>query len=624
MSNSDEDSSLPLSKPLKTLKDVSKWVSGMDPFCVATVSLKPTQRLLLEKPKTLVCHDMQGGYREDSHNIVTIPPPCWTNAGHKHGVKVLGTFITEWNDGADHCAQILKDEASYQLFASQNLKLNLIGFLGFLTKSMHESKACSQVIWYDSVTNKGVLNWQNELNSNNSCYFDICDGIFLNYTWTDEQLSNSAVCAENNRRFDVYVGVDCFGRGCFGGGGWNTYLALQAIRRHNLSAAIFAPGWVYETRAKSEFTECQNKFWGLLKSYLYPHIMTTLPIVTSFCQGYGKELFSNGHKLDSLPWTNLSFQQLQPTNFDQIEYIGPRGGLEIKNVHYTEQAFLGGGCLKINATGDTKFKESQAILSLFECNCRMDEPSFVAVNFNMDKKGMIDLFLLIERTDEMESLLLGPCGPCINKQDVKIERQDESGSSSNADAHMLPMSEQIDFDAYGCLQKHEDIHHKVYQPLKGEALQTAQRICTGGNSIAEGWQSRYYIISEKNLPTIRGIKVVLAINSQAHLPHFDFSLLIGEIKITRMQDLMFEFPKFAHLKATDTLVKNGAKTKLLDTTLQWSIIPGSSSSNRTPASYSVFYSHADTSEKSSSEQHDRSISMKRSKETSTKKNKHRS
>eukprot|EP00794_Sanderia_malayensis_P009056 gene9056-10024_t len=594
MSNSDEDSSLPLSKPLKTLKDVSKWVSGMDPFCVATVSLKPTQRLLLEKPKTLVCHDMQGGYREDSHNIVTI---------HHLVGQMLATSMESQVD-------------------------NLIGFLGFLTKSMHESKACSQVIWYDSVTNKGVLNWQNELNSNN--------------------------------RFDVYVGVDCFGRGCFGGGGWNTYLALQAIRRHNLSAAIFAPGWVYETRAKSEFTECQNKFWGLLKSYLYPHIMTTLPIVTSFCQGYGKELFSNGHKLDSLPWTNLSFQQLQPTNFDQIEYIGPRGGLEIKNVHYTEQAFLGGGCLKINATGDTKFKESQAILSLFECNCRMDEPSFVAVNFNMDKKGMIDLFLLIERTDEMESLLLGPCGPCINKQDVKIERQDESGSSSNADAHMLPMSEQIDFDAYGCLQKHEDIHHKVYQPLKGEALQTAQRICTGGNSIAEGWQSRYYIISEKNLPTIRGIKVVLAINSQAHLPHFDFSLLIGEIKITRMQDLMFEFPKFAHLKATDTLVKNGAKTKLLDTTLQWSIIPGSSSSNRTPASYSVFYSHADTSEKghntvpcpavillslssnrvlhedicilglfqclcqSSSEQHDRSISMKRSKETSTKKNKHRS
>ena len=61
-----------------------------------------------------MCHDMAGGYLDDkwvqggtnegayaiwhwylidvfvyfSHNLVTLPPPCWTNAAHKHGVKV--------------------------------------------------------------------------------------------------------------------------------------------------------------------------------------------------------------------------------------------------------------------------------------------------------------------------------------------------------------------------------------------------------------------------------------------------------------------------------------------------------------------------------------------------------
>lgn len=34
-----------------------------------------------------------------SHHRITIPPPCWTNAAHRNGVKVLGTFITEWDDG---------------------------------------------------------------------------------------------------------------------------------------------------------------------------------------------------------------------------------------------------------------------------------------------------------------------------------------------------------------------------------------------------------------------------------------------------------------------------------------------------------------------------------------------
>lgn len=67
----------------------------------------------------------------------------------------------------------------------------LLDLVNKLTLKMHEKVPNSKVIWYDSVTRKGELKWQNELNELNSPYFDLCDGIFLNYTWTDENLANS-------------------------------------------------------------------------------------------------------------------------------------------------------------------------------------------------------------------------------------------------------------------------------------------------------------------------------------------------------------------------------------------------------------------------------------------------
>ena len=49
----------------------------------------------------------------------------------------------------------------------------------------------------------------------------MCDGIFLNYNWDEEKLAQSRAQA-SHRCGDVYVGIDVFGRGCYGGGGYNT------------------------------------------------------------------------------------------------------------------------------------------------------------------------------------------------------------------------------------------------------------------------------------------------------------------------------------------------------------------------------------------------------------------
>jgi mannosyl-glycoprotein endo-beta-N-acetylglucosaminidase len=52
------------------------------------------------------------GFVYFSHKLVTIPPPGWTHAAHLHGVPVLGTFITEWEEGAEVCSAFLASDAT--------------------------------------------------------------------------------------------------------------------------------------------------------------------------------------------------------------------------------------------------------------------------------------------------------------------------------------------------------------------------------------------------------------------------------------------------------------------------------------------------------------------------------
>ncbi|KAG1695767.1 Cytosolic endo-beta-N-acetylglucosaminidase 2 [Nymphon striatum] len=236
--------------PLKNLKDTYNWKN------VLTIHDNVTEfQSKLEsnsnRSKRLLCHDMAGG-----------------------------TLITEWDDGAEICKHFLKDVEAYTKLADALVEIafslkfdgwlinienpiqenqieNLVDFVKILTEKMHVKIEHSTVIWYDSVTKEGKLTWQNELNEMNRCFFDICDGIFVNYTWN---VNNLDKCVEEAgpRLHDVYIGVDVFGRNFYGGGGYSTDLAMVEISNKDLSSAIFAPGWVHEVCGAENFTRNEN------------------------------------------------------------------------------------------------------------------------------------------------------------------------------------------------------------------------------------------------------------------------------------------------------------------------------------------------------------------------------
>ncbi|XP_023123188.2 cytosolic endo-beta-N-acetylglucosaminidase [Amphiprion ocellaris] len=367
----DADTTEPISCGLRTMEELLSWKrSEANPFNVAVVPLAPRDPPLARCPRrTLVSHDMMGGYIDDrfiqgtnaetpysfyhwqyidifnyfSHVLVTIPPVVWTNAAHKHGVVVLGTFITEWTDGAAMCEAFLKDEESYRAVADKLVQIshcygfdgwlvnienalsevavkNTPLFLRYLTDQMHERVSGSLVVWYDSVIENGQLKWQNELNQSNRMFFDACDGFFTNYNWTEQSLEfMKDYSGAQRRQADIYVGVDVFARGQVVGGMFETNKALELIRKHNFSTAIFAPGWVYETHDdKSEFRKNQNKFWGLLSNYLYVHRPASpLPFISSFCQGFGKAVYWRGQPETKGSWFNLTAQEIQPLYYHQ-------------------------------------------------------------------------------------------------------------------------------------------------------------------------------------------------------------------------------------------------------------------------------------------------------------------
>ncbi|KAF9164402.1 hypothetical protein DFQ26_001494 [Actinomortierella ambigua] len=489
----DADEKAPQSKPLHSMEELLHWTPGQDDYNVSNTPLYPRPYVQASAPqlKVIVCHDMAGGYSEDaatqgnnfstiysiqtwryidtfiyfSHNRVTIPPPCWTNAAHRNGVKSLGTFITEWKPGVLETDQLvsgpgavfeptppkdpnkdpnkdpdkdpnkdpskdpkgqgdkggesddtervdrrffskvfadkLVDVAVYYKFDGWLINIEsvlrggnaqakqMVAFLSYLRQQIHARIPGGELIWYDSVVYPtGKLHWQDGLTEKNKPFFEQSDGIFTNYTWDPPSVKLSIQLAGNRRR-DVYTGIDIWGRGTFGGGGFYSYKALELIKREGTSVAMFAPGYIYENLGPADFLVNDRLFWsgfsgaginaeGLNKIPKLPppppppppppgkepgkgdpneppkeepalgggrgggtDEENFLPIAalvegrpsgcktwfyTDFDRGFGSKIFINGKAVRTTPWSNLSRQSLPPNMANDVSVLQRESG----------------------------------------------------------------------------------------------------------------------------------------------------------------------------------------------------------------------------------------------------------------------------------------------------------
>lgn len=256
-----------------------------------------------------------------------------------------------------------------------------------LTHEVRRRIPDGMVIWYDSVTHSGALNWQNKLCEQNCKFFEVSDGIFTNYTWKSADLQITDEIIRNkypNRRKDVYFGVDVFGRGQLAQ--HDTHLTVSRVAENDFSTALFAPAWTFETIPNRDriknlneiFLERNDRFFASFWPDLYTSGPKEMPFYSSFCLGSGPSRFQNGRLIDSRPWFDMRAQSISMSVPIQGNFLN----------HDFSAAFDGGSCLKI--LGQSQSLPLRLFCSDFSCE------NDLIVAYAMKKSAaLVDLEILL-------------------------------------------------------------------------------------------------------------------------------------------------------------------------------------------------------------------------------------
>jgi mannosyl-glycoprotein endo-beta-N-acetylglucosaminidase len=589
-----------MSAPLDSVEQLAAWEPGSDAWNVASIPLR--ERPPADAPaspwapeaqdpaiKLIHCHDMMGGYVPDldlypqgvdssaiynfnywqyvdtfvyfSHHRVTIPPPGWTNAAHRSGVRLLGTFITGTTDDEDVLALVeepspnvfpmaekLSAMAEYYGFDGWFFNIEtklpfmspvcdacdkLARFIGSLRGALQAKNPAAQVIWYDSVTASGSVAYQNSLTSENELYFDNSDGLFTNYWWSTDPnypTPEKSAALAGDRRYDVYTGTDVWGRGTYAGGGFTTYIALSAIAEAGTSAALFAPGWTYEKASDTKpFGPREDRLWtgtgdrdcapyhGVAETIRPRAVPSALPFVTTFNQGQGPGFFLEGKKVSEKPWANIGEVGVLPT-WRRCPVAG--AGAPFISAPTTDAAFDGPSSWWIGAPGAAAGDYS--VQALYKAQIAIEGDLTVA--YTVLASGLdVAVALLL---DDQSALLLAPPGAEAFLSGVEL-----GGSFQRV---IVPPAE---------------------------------------TRVHESWETREFVLD----PSLKG-KVIGSIGLVAFAPLgsappptpvlrlgelaiFDAAASAGEVKVEK-------------LEVSDVVWSNASGSLLAGLTLQWSASPG--------------------------------------------------
>lgn len=362
--------------------------------------------------------------------LIVAPSADVVDAGHRNGVKVIGTiFMPQAAHGGkmQWLEDLLtrKEDGSYPVADKLIEVADVYGFDGWFMNqetegtdeepltadhaarmqeflSYYKEKAPElELIYYDSMTVDGKMDWQNALTEKNAAYLmneegeAVADEMFLNFWWTTEKLAGeellkaSAGLAKEKGidPYDLYAGVDIQSNGYDTPIRWDLFENPEGGTYTSLG--LYCPSWAYFSAGTvQDFWKQENKLWvnskgdpsyeadvsgddtqwrGVSAYVVERTAVTELPFVTNFCMGNGYGFYKNGQLISMLDWNNRSVSDILPT----YRYIIENGeGNTLAADLDVGDAYYGGNSLILR--GDVK-EDTESVIKLYSADLDAQE-----------------------------------------------------------------------------------------------------------------------------------------------------------------------------------------------------------------------------------------------------------
>ena len=257
-----------------------------------------------------------------------------------------------------------------------------------------------EIMWYDSMTVDGEMDWQNALTDKNKFFIvgedqeAIADSMFLNFWWNTNTYAPDELLNASKEKaaelgvdpYDLYAGIDVQANGYNTPVRWNLF--APDGQAPYTSLGLYCPSWTYFAANDffTDYQEKENRLWvnekgdpfiatettdmdwrGVSTYAIEQTVVNQIPFITNFSMGHGYSFFINGEKVSDKDWNNRSMQDILPTYRWHVEQ-GEGSALEAV-IDYSD-AYYGGTSLKLFGK---VVKDQPALVKLYSSQLAMTE-----------------------------------------------------------------------------------------------------------------------------------------------------------------------------------------------------------------------------------------------------------